>query len=831
MAGAEELHRQAQRAANRGSFGRAAALLDRASRSATDPDVLTRVELTRAYVEAETGRAGPALERCESLLERELQPTTRGLVWSQLALLRLRTGALAGSLTAFEQAIALLSSDPENLGRALLNRGNVHLQSGQVAAAVADFTAARDQLAPLEDLKVERAKAEHNLGYARLLTGDLVGALRMIEDAAEVLAPLSSAFRATVEQDRAEVLTAAGRPREAMRSLEASAAAYGARGLRTFQADCELTLAWTVLREDPARARVVARRAARHFRGQASPARAVQADAAAVVAEISAGARSPSALLRADALASDLLQLRLHRDAAVLQLQAARLAVRRDDLVGARRRVSRVRLDPRSPLPVRLLMREVRAEIATARHDPRHALHHVRAGLEELHTWQSSFGSLDLQSTLVGHGRTLAVRGLELALADGRPEQVLEWSERARALVGRVTPVHPPADEQVAADLTELRLVQSQSPARGTAGWRRAELLRQRVRQRQWYAEGAGTVTEPAHLAEVRSALDEDGAALVAHVVVGDRVTALVVTGEEARVVPLGHLAPVRDRLDAVTADLTLAAGHRHDGLAAPLRAALRARLADVAERLVEPLAGLLGERRLVLTPSGALASTPWSLLPGLLGRPITIPPSATRWLALRESHPDPGLSKPGSSGPGARRVGLVAGPGVARGEEEARRSAAAWGDASVLCGDAATAAAVSRLAERVDVLHLAGHGRHTGENPLFSAVELADGPWFGYDIERLASVPDTVVLSACELGRVSVRAGEEAVGMSAAWLHAGARTVLSSPVLLADDVACEVFSHWHALVASGSAPADALAEVCGAAEDVVPLLCFGAGW
>ena len=116
----------------------------------------------------------------------------------------------------------------------------------------------------------------------------------------------------------------------------------------------------------------------------------------------------------------------------------------------------------------------------------------------------------------------------------------------------------------------------------------------------------------------------------------------------------------------------------------------------------------------------------------------------------------------------------------------------------------------------RVDVLHLAGHGRHTRENPLFSAVELYDGPWFGYDIDQLARVPSTVVLSACELGRVSVRSGEEAIGMSAAWLHAGARTVLSSPVLIADDVACEAMARWHALVARGAAPADALAEVVG---------------
>ena len=66
---------------------------------------------------------------------------------------------------------------------------------------------------------------------------------------------------------------------------------------------------------------------------------------------------------------------------------------------------------------------------------------------------------------------------------------------------------------------------------------------------------------------------------------------------------------------------------------------------------------------------------------------------------------------------------------------------------------------------------------------------------------------------------------------MTAAWLHAGARSVLSSPVVIADDVACEALARWHALVARGQSPADALAEVSASADDVVPLLTFGAGW
>ncbi len=53
--------------------------------------------------------------------------------------------------------------------------------------------------------------------------------------------------------------------------------------------------------------------------------------------------------------------------------------------------------------------------------DGRHARDHVRAGLADLHAWQSSFGSLDLQSTLVGHGRDLARRGSSSRSTTARP--------------------------------------------------------------------------------------------------------------------------------------------------------------------------------------------------------------------------------------------------------------------------------------------------------------------------------------------------------------------------------------------------------------------------
>ena len=261
-----------------------------------------------------------------------------------------------------------------------------------------------------------------------------------------------------------------------------------------------------------------------------------------------------------------------------------------------------------------------------------------------------------------------------------------------------------------------------------------------------------------------------------------------------------------------------MAASDLPEVLARAVRAQLAARLDAMGSFLVSPLLDRIGDRRVVLTPSGLLAGTPWTLLPGLVGRPVTVAQSATSWAADR-------------SPLRLETAGFVAGPRVERAEAEVLRASALWPGSEVLAADAATAEAVAELAARVDVLHLAAHGRHSGDNPLFSGVELVGGPWFGYDIDQLPKVPEVVLLSACEVGRSTVRYGEELIGMTAAWLHAGVRCVIASPAAVSDVAAHDVLTAMHAALASGLDPAAALAAAVPAAgEDrpPAPFVCFG---
>lgn len=820
MRSPEELHRRGVEALNEGRLRRARELLEQARDGATG-DLAARIDGSLAFLTAETGDPVGALELCDRALSRAgLAVQTVGVLQSQRALLLIRRGETAAALASYDLAIRSLHGLPAELGTALLNRGSLYLQQGRPEPAGADFARAAE-LFDAQGMRVDSAKARHNQGYAAFLVGDLVAALRLMDTARSVLAPLSAMAEAIGDQDRSEVLIAAGLAEDGRRTLREVARVWSSLRRHQRRGEAELALARMLVLPDPAGAVAAARSARRLFLRTGSDAWRVRADAVLVAAEVELGRSGPSLVARAEAVAADLDAQGLRWGAAQARLHAARVLVRRGRYDDARAVVTGVRLADRAPLGVRLLARTVRVELARAQGRRVAALQHARAGLTDLHAWQSSFGSLDLQTGVVGHGRRLGVHGLEVAVASGSPAVLHEWSERARMLAARITPVRPPADAVLAGDLAELRRLHVEGDGLQVPSPRRDAELRRRVRERAWQSRGSGEVTEPAPLADVMAGLGPD-TALVAWVISSGRLVALVVTESDAGIHDLGSAQPARDLLAGLLPDLDMAATHLPGALAGVVRQGLVARLEDLGRLLVRPLLDDLGDRRVVMTPSGGLAGMPWTLLPGLVGRPVSVATSATSWLAQRRGAPALG------------RAGFVAGPRVARAEAEVVAAAARWPGATCLTGERATAEAVSGLAGRVDVLHVAAHGRHSADNPLFSGVELVGGPWFGYDIDLLPQVPAVVVLSACEVGRSAVRFGEELIGMTAAWLHAGVRCVVASPSAVNDEAAHDVLTAMHAGLARGLDPATALAAVVppvGPDAPPAPFVCFGAGW
>lgn len=819
---AQELHRRGVIAMNAGRLPLATRLLQQALTRATDEGLRALIEASLAYAQMDTSDFRSALAALERALEfPDLSADVFGVLTAQRAVILHRAGRTPESLLEFARAIEALRDRPLDLARAFMNRGNAHLQRDH-QAAVSDFASAAEAATSVGETGLA-AQAGHNEGYALYLQGDLVGALARMESSARELAGHGPLTAAILAEDRAEVLMVAGLRQEGVALLRQAGTGYGRLRMRQRQGESEVTLATHLRAHDPREARRAAARARRRFALLGSEQWRVRADAVILAAEVDLGGRSQSLLVLADKLVQELEDQGLAWGAASIRLHAARVHVRRAEFDEARRRLAQVRLNDAAPLTIKLLARDARSELAAAQGRRVAALSQIRQGLAELHAWQSSFGSLDLQTMVVGHGVRLAARALELAVESGDPVVVTEWSERARMLASRIQPVRPPADDQMAADLAELRSLQASADGPRVPEQRahRDLELRRRVRERAWQLRGSGAVTEPAPVDKIRHALGTD-TALVAWVISRGRLDALVVTDEGETVHHLGAYAKVREELAGLLPDLDMAASDLPKSLERVVREGLAERLEQLADALVTPLLERIGDRRVVATPSGGLAGTPWSLLPGLVGRPVTVAPSATSWL-LHRSQPLHAVT-----------AGFVAGPRVERAVDEVTAASRAWPGAEILVDEKATADGVTALAGQVDVLHVAAHGRHSADNPLFSGLELAGGPWFGYDIDRLTHVPPVVILSACEVGRSSVRFGEELIGMTAAWLHAGARCVIASPSAVADTAAHDVLTAMHEHLARGLDPAAALAAsvpaVTGDAAPA-PFVCFGSGW
>lgn len=820
---AEELYARGRVHLNAGRAVAARRMLTRAAERTGDPDLGARAAGLLAALMSRHGEPQAAEALClEALARPGLSTKTRAMLEGKLGLFALEHGDFAAAIDRYDRALGGIGDDVEERPSMLINRGVALMRSGRYAAARADDEEAASYYADLGD-DIPLAMAVHNVGYIALLEGDLVQALESMSEARTVMERASVVNAAIGELDRAEVLRDAGLATEAERALERIARVFGAHRMPQARAEAELHLARSLLSHDPAGAARVAADAARRFRRLESEAWALRADAIRIRAQLAVDVLSdpygglPARAARGTptpAEVHDMVQaLRTHgmrADSAAVDF-TARLRPPFDD--GAA-----VRTPRDAPIDVRLLAHRVRVRRSLSSGKPAQARRQAARAVDELARWQSAFASLDLQSAVTMHGIPLMSAAVASAVDSGRPELVFEWAERARHFMLRTRPVRPTHDAEASAELAELRALRSEA---GSADWLanpRAAELHQRLRQRQWSGTTAGGSETQISMGELQAALDDDTAVL-SYVWSAERVACVAVTARDARLVAIRDWPQVRALESGLRSDLDMTASIVAGRLASVVRSSLETRLAGLSRGLLEPVLQQVDAARVVITAPAVLNGMTWSILPALRDRVVTVAASATQWLRHRDD-----VS-------GSREPGFALGPHVARGHDEVQRAAAAWGAPTVLAEREATVDAVTALASDVDVLHVAAHGRHAAENPLFSGLELTDGVLFGYDIDRVAAVPPVVVLSACEVGRSSVRWGEEAVGMTRVWLHAGSACVISAPVVVADEDACELLGELHVGLAAGDAPAVALAAAAQRTGIVAPFQAHGAGF
>jgi CHAT domain-containing protein len=230
-----------------------------------------------------------------------------------------------------------------------------------------------------------------------------------------------------------------------------------------------------------------------------------------------------------------------------------------------------------------------------------------------------------------------------------------------------------------------------------------------------------------------------------------------------------------------------------------------------------------LGDRPLVLVPTGDLHALPWSMLPSLAERPVAVAPSLKLWLRAA-TEPQPKRPK---------RV-YVAGPRLPAATEEVEVLAQRHPEALTLTHDDATVDNVARALDGADAVHIAAHGRFRDDNPLFCSLELADGNVTVYDLERLNQVPQRIVLSSCESGLSTVHAGDELMGFTAALFALGTCTLIAATVPVPDEATKGLMLALDEELSEGTQPATALVNARARAANMsvasAAFVCFGAG-
>ena len=764
-------------------------------------------------------------------------------VQGQLGLVRLRSGDVRGAVEALDAARVLIDeAEPVDACRILLNRGSLLLELGDVDAARVDLAASAERAAVLGD-ELRAFKARHNLGYAHFLAGDLPAALAAMGEAA---AAGHGASEAVALLDRAQVLLEAGLVSAADARLAEAGEIFAAAGLDHDLAQVELARAsGALLVPDPDRALRWARSARRRFAARRNAswlARAQLVESQAQLARLR-GTRRRAELER---LAERALELAVPqvvtsrvfvRTALVTAAEAFVAAGRTDAAVAALARSARGA--SQSVLSFEVRSRLVRAQVALARGDRRAARRHVRAGQALLAEHRAGLGSVEAVAAAGVHGARLTELDVGAALREGRAAAVLEAVERGRATFAGPVRVRPPQDSTLRALLNELRRVTDRRRSLAAAGAgveaerddlaRQAARLREQVRERSWQL-GEGLAPQgPPRLSDVRAALA--GRTTILDLVEHEgSVHAVVVGPREVRLERLAAVAEVTSVLRRLRADLTVLARPLAPQLASVARSSLDRGLARLDELLLTPVASV---EALHVVATGTLATVPWGALPSRSGRETSV---ASRLAVASTGEVGEASRVAGEGGcgderePGAhRRVVALAGPGLALADGEVEAVAACWpGAQSILGAGASSAAATSALAT-AEVVHLAAHGHHEADNPLFSWLRMSDGPLFAHELEHVRLPGSVVVLSACEVGRVTPLHGGEALGLASVLLRLGASAVVASLAPLRDDLAARAMPALHAELAGGASLPAALTRAGSVVGEPLPMSCFTA--
>ncbi len=839
-------------------FGRLAGATARLRRAVSlaegvDAGVAADARISLAFALTRQGDLRGAVEEISGALG-DLTGEQRAAGLAQRAAIQQHLGHLDAAAADYAQALPVLraAADRVRVQRILSNRGVLHAFRHEYDQAARDLAEALALCREL-GLTLGQAYVHENLVLVHRRLGDVEAALKHLGRADRLYRDLGMPT-GTLRMERSELLSSIGHWAEAREAAEAAVVEFRRARRRISVPEARLLVAHTALRSGaPQLALREARCARRQLAAQERTRFVALADCLILRAEhahparrdpdareLSRAARAADGAGWPDAAAE--LRLLIGRSALAAGPRAGDVADRELRLVAAHRH--------QGPSLVRVRAWYAAALLHALRNDDAAAARAAASGLAVLEEFRTTIHATDLRAGLSAVGVDLAAIGVDYAVKRHSPRLLFAWAERSRARQLLQPPASARPNSILGQRLSQLRALTAEVDQRRAAGEDVTHLVKAQVAAEHELRDlgrsghaGPGETGEPWTWPRLFGALRGD--ALVQFVEARGTLYALTVVDGRVRRREVGTSAAVGRLARWFPFGLRRLAGATGRTPGSDAAAQLvRRQAAQVEELVLAPLGHLLGDRRLVIVPTGPLHSLPWSLLPSLRGRPVTVAPSSALWLRTVErsegTGKGEGSGKSEASGQTERLGGVVvvAGPGLAGAVAEADAVAAIHGSRRPLTGERAGHREVIAALADARLAHLAAHGRVRRDNPLLSHITLADGPVSVYDLELADRLPDTVVLAACDVGDSVVLAGDELLGLAAGFLTRGSRHVVASVVPVPDAATQPLMVALHQRLADGAPVAEALADAQLRLGDDHPaalaaaagFCCFGAG-
>jgi tetratricopeptide (TPR) repeat protein len=744
-------------------------------------------------------------------------------------------GRYRAALRRFTSAMALFQSlgEPYRFGvlRNVRNRGLVFTRLGYHRKALTELAKAGEGYREIGEI-TSYARTLHSIGENKMALGRYAAALRDFDEALPVMRDRGlSADAVSLARTMADCYLYLSRPNDALATLaEADGdlihtdSAMDALGVATRRVAALLVL------DEREAARQALDEAEQRFPVGVAQHRAwLAVERAALllrdgqIAEALAVARRAERLARTTGIR--------HLTARSLLVQSEALLAQSDTAEAARaasQAARLARLEDAAPLLYRV--NDVRGRIAEASRRPALAARRYRAAIDQLEREQH--GVIFEFRDRFDVDRSAAYERLAaLQLAAGRPIEAFATAERAKsraladAIAGRVE-LRPRGNPTARRLTRELAAAREDYSAVAYAVRRRAgedggtrvddrrtlhelesriSTLMQRLQLAGAADDAPGLYGSPADptvpALPADSALIEfyfSGADILRFQLGHDGVRGDVLAGAVPDIERL--LRTFRLNLDATER----AAGAQVEGLTSQARTIL----GRLYTRLLDGVDGLAALRSLVIVPHGLLHYLPfhalWDGERYLVERcAVSYAPSATLYAVCR--------ARAGRTRRGRALVLGHSGDGrLPYVLQEAETVAAVLSEQARL-EQAATRRLLETDGRRARIIHIAAHGRFRADAPLFSQIDLADGPLTAADIFGLDLRSALVTLSACETGRAVLGGGDELAGLARAFLYAGAAGLLVSQWRVDDAATAMLMARFYRGLSRGIGSAQAL--------------------